>query len=185
MKKNIKIIFVIFLVPILIYIIIISYLIIWKLYETGVFIYKYSYVESVENNDKRYSLYYDYWKDWYLWVIFEHDINYKKYKEVERSKLSLNIYNNNPNDKFIYYYFSTDKAEINIIKNRYLVLSFDWLYHFLYDLEKDKKYFEDKAQIIYKTEKWIKWNRDIDKDDFIKWKKENIDKKIKELINKK
>lgn len=104
----------------------------------------YSYLESIEKWNSRYSLYYDYWRDWYSWFIFEHDINYQKYKKVERTQVSLKVYNNNVNDKFIYYFIPNDSnytnAKIELLWNQYLILNIDWLYHFLYDIKNDIKY---------------------------------------------
>jgi len=114
----------------------------------------YSYIGSIEYKNKRYSLYKELFTFWNGWVIFEHDINYNKYKKVKKSKLSLEVYNNNLNDKFIYYYFPRDinyeNAKIEIFKNRYLVLSFNWMYNFLYDFIENKKYNDRNSKEFFK-----------------------------------
>ncbi len=52
--------------------------------------------------------------------------------------------NSNPNDEYIYYYFpwdvSYENAELDFYNNKYLTLSFDWSYYFLYDVLENKKY---------------------------------------------
>ena len=104
----------------------------------------YQYMDSVVINNDRYSLYKENFTFGNGWAIFKHDINYSHYKEVEMSKLSLYVFNNNPNDEYLYYYFpwdiSYENAKLEVFYNRYLTLSFDWNYYFLYDWSEDKKY---------------------------------------------
>lgn len=194
------------------FLLITSFFIIWKLYEKWIFIHTYSYIESVENNNKRYSLYYDYWRDWYSWYIFEHDTNYKKYKEVEMSNVWLKVYNWNPNDKFIYYKFSDNfsksNPKIEILEDRFLVFSVDWIYHYLYDLDEKFEYYDRGLLYTYKIENWIPLNHWVEVNEFkkyedeqynkyleleihewhrytyLRWKKEKIHKKILDYIEK-
>lgn len=104
----------------------------------------YYLIDLQEINNKRYSLYNDYSWDWESFLILEQNISYKNIKKIKTSSISLISKTWDQNNKYIYHFipwdFSYENAKIEILKSRYLVLSFDWLYYFLYDIVKNKKY---------------------------------------------
>lgn len=150
--------------------------------------YHYTYLSSVKSWDYRYSLYENTFIDGSQWIIFEHNISYKNYKKVERSKISFFVYNNNPHDKFIYYIYSDEvsrkRPKIEIINQKYLVMSIDWIYHFLYDIKKKATLFNLKVNNIFDEIKENSHSKSSQKELFIKWKKNNLHKEIENIIYK-
>lgn len=112
----------------------------------------YHYIESVEGKSKRFSLY-EWVLQYSMFVIFEHKIDYHDYKKVEETKISLEVFNQNPHDTFIYYFYpegnENKNPKIEIIKDKYLVVSIDGLYNFLHNLETWEKY--SKQELIDKS----------------------------------
>lgn len=97
----------------------------------------YTYINSVEINDYRYSLYKNFSWEVHQILIFNHKKNYQNYNYVEKSKVSLNILNGNKHDIYLYDIYldseTQNNPKINLIGTRYLILSNNEKVYFIFD----------------------------------------------------
>lgn len=139
MRKFLKIGLYLIIILILFFIVLI-----WiTIYSFSWFAYYYL-VDFVETDNNRYSLYNDNSWDSDSFLIVEQNIIFKEVEKIKISNISLISREWDKNNKFIYNFipfnFDYKNPELDFYKNKYLTLSFDWSYYFLYDVSENKKY---------------------------------------------
>jgi len=140
----------------------------------------YVYLDSKIFWNYRYSLYDNFSWNTKQWVLFKHNYDYWEYKSVEISKVSLQVFNDNPRDEYIYHIYADEYDRVNpkieVFSDNFLIFSVNWINHFVINLITWEK-FPNKSITSYWSEFDVNnygW--------YYNWKIQEIHNRILEII---